>query len=79
MPEMVIDTVALPETLSRMIRTPKVIVREDGGEIRLAPFTDASESGEAPAIGLRGLFAGYADMTVNEFLKRKRADEAAER
>jgi len=79
MPEMVIDTAALPETLLRMIRTPKVAIREDGGEIRLAPVIEASDGDMAPVTRLRGLFASFSDMTVDEFLKRKRADEATER
>jgi len=79
MAEMVIDTVALPETLLRIIRTSKVAVREDGGVIRLAPVMEDSDGGTVPVTSLRGLFAGFPDMTVDEFLKRKRADEAQER
>jgi hypothetical protein len=79
MSERVIDTAALPETLFRMIRTPKVAVREDDGEIRLAPVMEASDNDATPVTRLRGLFAGFPDMTVDEFLKRKRADEAMER
>ena len=78
MPETVIETADLPKTLLRMIRTAKVIVREDGGEIRLAPVSETANGGACPVNRLRGLFADFPDMTVDEFLKRKRADEAME-
>ena len=74
MTELVLNTNTLPEPLLRMIPTEKVRVRETDGEIRLTPMRENVDC----TIGLRGMFAGDPNMTVEKFLERKRADEELE-
>lgn len=71
MSEMVLDTMALPDFLFNLIGTKKVRVREHGGEIWLAPIKEEVDC----TVGLRGMFAGDPNMTVDKFLERKRADK----
>jgi hypothetical protein len=76
MTEMVLNTTALPETLFRLIQTEKVRVREIDGMIQLIPF---KENNDYSVGGLRGMFAGNPNMTVDKFLERKRSDKELER
>ena len=69
--ETVMDTTALPEILFKLIPTEKVCVKETDGIIQLMPVKANADC----TIGLRGILAGYDDMSVNKFLERKRADK----
>ena len=71
MPETVMNTTALPEILFRLIPTEKVRVKEIDGIIQLMPVKENIDC----TIGLRGILAGYEDMSVDKFLERKRADK----
>jgi hypothetical protein len=71
MTDTVMNTTALPEILFKLIRTEKVHVKETDGVIQLMPVKENADC----TIGLRGMFAGDPDMTVDKFLERKRADK----
>ena len=71
MPETVMNTTALPEILFKLIPTEKVRVKEIDGIIQLMPVKENTDC----TIGLRGILAGYDDMSVYKFLERKRADK----
>ena len=70
MTETVMTTKALPEILLKLITTEKVIVKESNGVIHLTPVNEATDC----TSGLRGILADYPEMSVANFLKRKRAD-----
>jgi hypothetical protein len=70
MTDTVMSTTALPEVLLRMIKTEKVRMKESDGVIQLMPVKDNIDV----TIGLRGILAGYDEMSVERFLERKRAD-----
>jgi hypothetical protein len=72
--ETVMNTKAFPDILFKLIPTDKVRVKEIDGMIQLMPVDEKFDS----TFGLRGMFAGYADMTVDKFLERKRKDEEME-
>jgi len=71
MTEMILNTKTLPEFLFRLIRTEKVRVKETDGIIQLTPIKENEDC----TIGLRGMFAGDPNMTVEKFLERKRSDK----
>jgi hypothetical protein len=71
MTETVINTKSLPEILIKLISTEKVKISETDGEIRLIPIKENFDC----TIGLRGLFADYPEMSVDEFLERKHTDK----
>jgi len=71
MSEMIINLNVLPETLFKLIKTKKVGVKEQDGIIQLTPIKDNFDC----TIGLRGLFAAYPEMSVDNFLKRKHEDK----
>ncbi len=71
MQEMIMSASALPEPLSKLIRTEHVKVEEIDGVIHLVPLEDEFDS----TFGLRGMFAGHEDMTVDRFLERKSMDD----
>jgi len=71
MAEMVLNTSSLPEPLLRMIRTEKVRVKESDGIIQLMPVKENIDC----TIGLRGILAGYDELSVEKFLERKHADK----
>ena len=75
MVNIVMKTKTLPEFLFRLISTDKVQVRELDGEIRLTPV---QESADYISL-LRGSLADYPELSVDNFLKRKRADMELER
>jgi len=72
MAEIVLNTNTLPEPLFRLIRAPKVRVREVDGIVQLMPVKETPDC----TAGLRGLFAGDPEMTVDKFLERKHADKS---
>ena len=74
MTETVMDTKALSEILFKLIPTEKVRVKEINGIVQLMPVKENADC----TIGLRGMFAGYSDMTVDKFLERKHADKELE-
>jgi len=67
----VIERTALPDLLYRLISTEKIRVSESNGVVQVEPVEEEIDC----TIGLRGLFAGDPDMTVDGFLKRKRAEK----
>ena len=71
MTETVLSMSALPELLAKIIPTKKVRVTEVDGVIQLVPVKENTDC----TVGLRGLFAGDTNMTVDKFLERKRADK----
>ena len=75
MTDTVMKTTALPDILLRLITTERVRVKESDGIIQLVPIKEDDDC----TIGLRGLFAGDPNMTVEKFLERKRADKELER
>ena len=70
MTDTVMTTKALPEILLKLIKTEKVRVKESDGVIQLMPVIEANDC----TAGLRGILADYPEMSVDNFLKRKRAD-----
>ena len=70
MTDTVMYTTALPEILLQLINTEKVRVKESDGIIQLMPVKENIDI----TIGLRGILAGYDEMSVDKFLERKRAD-----
>ena len=75
MTETVMNTRALRDVLHRLIPTERVRVTEIDGMVQLVPVKENADC----TIGLRGIFAGCSDMTVDRFLERKRADKVFER
>ena len=71
MDETVMDTKALPEFLSRLISTERVRINEIHGIIQLIPIKENKDC----TIGIRGLFSEYPEMSLDNFLERKHADE----
>jgi len=66
----VVELNALPELLHRLIPTDKVRVSEANGIVQIEPVAEVDCT-----IGLRGMFAGDVNMTVDKFLERKRAEK----
>jgi len=76
MTELVLQAKILPEPLFQLIRTEKVMVRESHGEIHLVPIKESPDGRSIlPILGM------YSDgkLTVDGYLKRKRADKELER
>ena len=71
MTDTVMSTFALPDILFKLIKTKKVRVKESDGVIQLMPVKENADC----TIGLRGMFAGDSNMTVDKFLERMRADK----
>ena len=69
--ETIINTDSLSEFLVKIIPTEKVRVKEVDGVVQLMPVKENYDC----TIGLRGLFAGDPNMTVDKFLERKHADK----
>ena len=70
MTDTVMKTTALPEILFKLITTEKVRVKESDGIIQLVPVIENADC----TIGLRGILEGYDEMSVDNFMRRKRAD-----
>ena len=70
MSETVMNTNALPSFLVTTLKTNRVRVRENNLVITIEP---AEEKHDCTA-GLRGMLAGYTEMSVDKFLERKHAD-----
>ena len=75
MNEMMLNTKALPEILSRLIQTEKVKLHATDEEIRLIPIREPIDY----ITKLRGSLANYPEMSVEKFLERKRIDKELER
>jgi len=71
MKDNVMDTNAIPSLLFRLFSTERVSVTETDGMVQLVPIKDESDC----TVGLRGILAGYDDMSVDKFMERKRADK----
>ena len=69
--ETVMNTSTLPEFLLRIIPTEKVRVKEIDGMIQLMPVKENVDC----TIGLRGMFAGDPNLTIDKYLERKRAEK----
>ena len=76
MTDLVLSKAALQDVLMKLITTEKVRVSERDGVIQLLPVRD-NDSGDE-TFGIRGMFAGDPNMTVEKFLERKRADKERE-
>ena len=74
MTEFVIDASTLPESLHRLIRSEKVRVKENDDGVQLVPVKENADC----TIGLRGMFAGDPEMTVDRFHERMRAEKEME-
>jgi hypothetical protein len=74
MTETVMNTKALPDILFKLIPTEKVRVKEIDGMIQLMPVKENTDC----TVGLRGILAGYDEMSVDRFLERKRTDKELE-
>ena len=70
MTDMVMNTTSLPEILFKLITTEKVRIKESDGMIQLVPVRENADC----TIGLRGILADYDEMSVDNFMRRKRAD-----
>jgi hypothetical protein len=70
MTETVMSSKAFPEVFFKLITTEKVRVKEIDGVIELMPVKEDTDC----TIGLRGMLAGYPEMSVDKFLERKHAD-----
>ena len=67
MNDTIMQTRAFPEILFKLIPTEKVRVTEIDGMVQLMPVKENEDC----TIGLRGMFAGDPNMTVEKFLERK--------
>jgi len=67
----IIERTALPDLLHSLIFTDKVRVSESNGVVQVEPVKNEADC----TIGLRGMFAGDSNMTVDKFLERKHADK----
>ena len=71
MSETVMSINALPEFLVKIMPTEKVRVKEIDGVIQVMPEKEKTDC----TIGLRGILAGYDEMSVDKFLERKHSDK----
>ena len=67
----VIELTALPNLLYKLISTEKVRVSETNGIVQVEPVKAEVDC----TIGLRGMFAGDPNMSVDKYLERKRVDK----
>ena len=74
MSETVISTKALPEILFKLITTEKVRIKETEDMIQLVPIVENTDC----TIGLRGMFAGDPNLTVDKYLEGKQAEKELE-
>jgi len=73
MNEIILNARTLPEPLFRLIRSEKVKVREENGEIRLTPIIDATDG-----CPLRGMFTD-GKISVDKFIERKQIEKELDR
>ena len=71
MTELVVDRNSIQEHIFRLIKTDKIVLREVGGEVHLAPTSESVDYIKE----LRGSLADYPDMSVDNFLRRMREDK----
>ena len=67
----VIERAALSDLLYSLIFTDKVRVSESNGIVQVEPVKEEIDC----TLGLRGMFAGDPNMTVDKFLERKHAEK----
>jgi hypothetical protein len=72
------NTKALPDFLFRLIPTERVRVREVKGMIQLMPVNENIVNTDC-TVGLRGLFAGFPEMSIDKFLERKHVEKELDR
>ena len=72
MTERVMDTRAFPDVLFDLITTERVKVNQVGGVVSLTPV--AEEDDDCPLLGI----AADWDITVDEFLSRRREEKVLE-
>ena len=70
----VMDINALPTLLFKLFSTAKVSVTETSEGIHIVPAKDDSSID-----GLMGILADYPEMSLDNFMARKRADEGLDR
>jgi len=80
MAEMVLQVRTLPEPLFRLIHTEKVKVREHKGEIHLLPIEEPADNHAVDRRSILPILGMYSDgkLTVDSYLKQKRADKELE-
>jgi len=71
MSETVMNISALPSFIVTVLKTDKVLVREDNRVVTIVPVEEERNGTK----GLRGMLSEYPTMSVDNFLKRKRADK----
>ena len=67
MSDPVMSIKALPEFLVKIIPTEKVRVKEIDGIVHLVPVMEDTDC----TVGLRGMFSGDPELTVDRYLERK--------
>ena len=75
MTEQVMNANALPSFLIMTLKTDMVKVSENNRVVTIEPADENTDC----TIGLRGMLADYPEMSVDNFLERKRADEELEK
>ena len=71
MTELILDKESIQEHIFRLIKTDKVVLREVGNELHLAPADEVDDC----VAGLRGILVGFDEMSVDKFLERNHADK----
>ena len=71
MTEQVMNTEALPAFIMSTFRVKTVLVRQNNNIVTITPAEQKPDC----TIGLRGLLAGYPELSVENFLKLKHADK----
>ena len=78
MSETIVSTQAMPDVLSRLVKSKKVIIREDNGVVTVIPVNENREWRE-----LRGILAGNTNLppgalASEEFSRQKRFEKELE-
>ena len=74
MTETVVNTETLPEILFKLITTEKVRIKETEDMIQIMPIVENTDC----TVGLRGMFAGDPNLTVDKYLEGKQAEKELE-
>ena len=64
----------IPDILFEMFQTENVRVRETEGGLFVTPVKEKVDR----TVGLRGMFAGRSELSVDDFLKTMRAEKELE-
>ena len=72
----IMDINAIPSLLFRLFSTARVSVTETDGMVQLVPIKDEQD---CSIDGLIGILADYPEMSLDNFMARKRADKELDR